>query len=116
MAGEKYKEKKLKMRVEELQRRQEEENQIIQAGQSVYKPHAKEIGEKEIPVEERLLLYCEKYKARHQERVKENEKDEFSVLKNPTINAASEKMISSNANVLLLLLLYCDIVTIIIVT
>jgi len=94
MLGEKYKEKKEKMRIEELQRRKEEEDFVLQAGQAFCKGEP-EKGENNMKVEDRLLSYQQKYAYKQQERVRENEEEIFEQIREPNINEISKKIVSN---------------------
>lgn len=91
--GEKYKERQRRLQqLEQKRRKDEEDRAMIPERNSTRRSSATRL---ELPVEQRMHLYLENCILRRQERAKESEMEEFSLLKSPVINSKSRRIVAN---------------------
>jgi len=101
--GERYKERQRRLQQIEQKKRKEEEDRSMKPEK--YPNRKSSTTRLVLPVEERMYLYLENCILRRQERIKESEKEEFSLLKSPMINSRSRKIVANMTVMIMLRLL-----------
>jgi len=103
LMGERYKERQRRLQQIEQKKRKEEEDRSMKPEK--YPNRKSSTTRLVLPVEERMYLYLENCILRRQERIKESEKEEFSLLKSPMINSRSRKIVANMTVMIMLRLL-----------
>jgi hypothetical protein len=100
LMGERYRENQRRLQqIEQKRRKEEEDRSMVPEKCPSRKSSATRLA---LPVEQRMYLYLENCILRRQERVRESEREEFSLLKSPMINSRSRRIVA-NMTVMFLL-------------
>lgn len=93
MIGEKYKEKQKILKEEQLKRKQDEEDMAMVPEKGIQIKSSR--IRFDLSVEERMQLYLERCIQKYQEKLKESENEELSLLRDPQINSKSRKIVAN---------------------